>query len=75
MGHHVWSMMLLMILAASIVALVPLSAKMVIALALSTASRSLLLAVKLVRQVLLHREADVLIIPAIVKQWAVMVFA
>jgi hypothetical protein len=68
-------MMLLMILAASIVALVPLSAKMVIALALSTASRSLLLAVKLVRQVLLHREADVLIIPAIVKQWAVMVFA
>jgi len=68
-------MMLLMILAASIVALVPLSAKMVSALALSTASRSLLLAVKLVRQVLLHREADVLIIPAIVKQWAVMVFA
>lgn len=68
-------MMLLMILAASIVASVPLSAKMVSALASSTASRRLLQAVKLVRQVLLHQEPDVLIIPAIVKQWAVMVFA
>jgi len=67
-------MMLLMILVASIVALALLLVKMVSALELSTVSKRPLQAVKLVRLVLVHQEADVLIIPAIVKQWAVMVF-